>query len=70
MLGAGAGELDGAGDEEGAGAGEVLLPPLLAAPSDIHHPPLSDIQWYPPGQEPDEEVDPPGALSLAASLMQ
>lgn len=30
----------------------VLVEPLLVAPSDIHHPPLSGIQWYPPGQDP------------------
>ena len=45
----------------GAGAGsevEVLpLPPV--APSDMHHPPLSDIQWYPDGQEPPLVVPPP-----------
>lgn len=29
-----------------------LLEPL--APSDMHHPPLSDIQWYPDGHEPVE----------------
>ena len=31
---------------------DVPLPLPPVAPSDMHQPPLSDIQWYPDGQEP------------------
>lgn len=71
-------EVDGAGagsvvvvvvvELEGVGSEDVEVdvdpPEEVVALSDIHHPPLSDIQWYPEGQEPlldpppdDEEVD-------------
>lgn len=58
--GAGAGSLDGGGvdsvDVDVVGVDVVVGPPFepleLLAPSDMHQPPLSPIQWYPLGQDP------------------
>lgn len=74
MVGAGAGSLGagaGAGVEDvvvGAGVDVVVVvvdvdvevEPPPPPPSDMHHPPLSDIQWYPDGHEPEDvDVEPP-----------
>lgn len=52
----------GVGSDDGGGVDVVVVvevdpPPEVVvplAPSDIHQPPLSLIQWYPEGQEPEE----------------
>lgn len=75
----------GVGSDDGGGVDVVVVvevdvdvevdPPLEVVepllPSDIHQPPLSLIQWYPDGQEPEEVlVDPLEEVLLVPSDIQ